>query len=59
MKFSVYSEVGKLKSVLLHRPGCEIENLTPALLERLLFDDIPYLKVAQQEHDYFAKTLIF
>ncbi len=53
----VKSEIGKLKSVLLHRPGKEIENLTPDLLEKLLFDDIPYLKVARQEHDLFAQTL--
>lgn len=57
MKLNVYSEIGKLKTVLLHRPGKELENLTPDLLERLLFDDIPYLKVAQEEHDAFAKTL--
>lgn len=50
----VYSEIGKLKSVLLHRPGFEIENLTPDLMDRLLFDDIPYLEVARQEHDAFA-----
>lgn len=50
----VYSEIGKLKKVLLHRPGEEIENLTPDLMERLLFDDIPYLKVAREEHDVFA-----
>lgn len=50
----VYSEIGKLKKVLLHRPGLEIENLTPELMERLLFDDIPYLKVAREEHDAFA-----
>ena len=54
---NVKSEIGKLKSVLLHRPGKELENLTPDLLEKLLFDDIPYLKVAQEEHDLFAKTL--
>jgi arginine deiminase len=53
----VKSEIGKLKSVLLHRPGKELENLTPDLLEKLLFDDIPYLKVAQKEHDIFAETL--
>ena len=53
----VHSEIGKLKSVLLHRPGKELENLTPDLLEKLLFDDIPYLKVAQEEHDIFAETL--
>lgn len=54
---NVTSEIGQLKSVLLHRPGEEIENLTPALLERLLFDDIPYLKIAREEHDYFAQEL--
>ena len=58
MKLNVYSEIGKLKSVLLHRPGKELENLTPNILEKLLFDDIPYLKIAQEEHDAFAQTLI-
>ena len=53
----VTSEIGKLKSVLVHRPGKELENLTPDVLEKLLFDDIPYLKVAQEEHDIFADTL--
>lgn len=57
MKVNVFSEIGQLKTVLLHRPGKELENLTPDLLERLLFDDIPYLKVAQEEHDAFANTL--
>lgn len=57
MKVNVFSEIGKLNSVLLHRPGKELENLTPDLLERLLFDDIPYLKVAQEEHDAFANVL--
>ncbi|KAJ3639050.1 hypothetical protein Zmor_008972 [Zophobas morio] len=56
-KIKVYSEIGKLNTVLLHRPGKEVENLTPDLLERLLFDDIPFLKVAQAEHDAFAKVL--
>lgn len=54
---NVTSEIGKLKAVLLHRPGREIENLVPEYLERLLFDDIPYLKIAQQEHDGFARVL--
>lgn len=54
---NVYSEIGRLKKVLLHRPGQEIENLVPDYLERLLFDDIPYLKIAQEEHDAFAQTL--
>jgi arginine deiminase len=53
----VTSEIGKLKTVLLHRPGEELENLTPDYLTELLFDDIPYLKVAQTEHDAFAKAL--
>lgn len=54
---NVYSEIGRLKTVLLHRPGKEVENLTPDLMDRLLFDDIPYLKVAREEHDAFAKIL--
>ena len=52
-----FSEIGKLNKVLLHRPGRELEKLTPNNFERLLFDDIPYLKVAQQEHDQFAQIL--
>ncbi len=53
----VYSEIGPLKKVLIHRPGPEVERLTPELLERLLFDDIPYLEVAREEHDCFAEIL--
>lgn len=53
----VTSEIGKLKTVMLHRPGREIENITPNSMYRLLFDDIPYLPIAQEEHDYFAQTL--
>ena len=54
---NVKSEIKPLKKVLLHRPGLELENLTPDTLERLLFDDIPFLEVAQAEHDAFAKVL--
>jgi arginine deiminase len=54
---NVTSEIGRLKKVLLHRPGQELENLMPEYLERLLFDDIPYLKIAQEEHDEFAGIL--
>jgi arginine deiminase len=54
---NVKSEIGKLKTVLLHRPGREVENLTPDTMERLLFDDIPYIKHIQEEHDFFADTL--
>ena len=51
------SEIGRLRKVMLHCPGRELENLMPEYLERLLFDDIPYLKVAQAEHDAFAGCL--
>lgn len=54
---SVYSEIGKLNKVLLHRLGREIEGLVPDNFERLLFDDIPHLAVAQREHDRFAEVL--
>ena len=53
----VFSEIGKLKKVMLHRPGKELENLLPDYLERLLFDDIPFLEDAQKEHDAFAQAL--
>ncbi|OFI05516.1 arginine deiminase [Clostridium acetireducens DSM 10703] len=54
---NVYSEIGNLKKVVLHKPGKELENLTPNNLERLLFDDIPFLEIAQREHYNFAKVL--
>ena len=53
----VKSEIGRLKKVLLHRPGNELLNLTPDTLESLLFDDIPFLPVAIKEHDAFANIL--
>ncbi|WP_302963977.1 arginine deiminase [uncultured Adlercreutzia sp.] len=54
---NVKSEIGNLKKVILHRPGNELLNLTPNTLEELLFDDIPFLEVAQAEHDAFADIL--
>ena len=57
MPIHVTSEIGTLKRVMLHRPGAELEHLVPEELERLLFDDIPYLKAARQEHDIFADIL--
>ena len=54
---NVTSEIKPLKKVMLHRPGKELLNLTPNTLEELLFDDIPFLKVAQEEHDAFAQIL--
>lgn len=53
----VTSEIKKLKEVLVHRPGKELLNLTPDTLGRLLFDDIPFLKDAQAEHDEFVQIL--
>ena len=53
----VRSEIGPLRRVLLHRPGQELENLMPEYIERLLFDDIPYLKIAREEHDAFCDLL--
>lgn len=54
---NVKSEIKPLKKVLLHRPGNELLNLTPNTLKELLFDDIPYLPIAQKEHDEFARVL--
>ena len=56
-KINVTSEIKPLKKVLLHRPGNELLNLTPDTLSELLFDDIPYLPIAQKEHDEFARVL--
>ena len=53
----VRNEIQPLKKVLLHRPGRELLKLTPKRLGELLFDDIPYLKDAQREHDAFAAIL--
>ena len=53
----VTSEIKPLKEVLVHRPGKELLNLSPDTLGRLLFDDIPYLKDAQAEHDEFVQIL--
>ncbi|SCW26235.1 arginine deiminase [Borreliella japonica] len=54
---NIFSEIGRLKKVLLHRPGEELENLTPLIMKNFLFDDIPYLEVARQEHEVFVSTL--
>ena len=56
-QIQVNSEIGRLKTVLLHRPGEELEALPPEYMSRMLFDDVPYLKVAQEEHDAFANVL--
>jgi arginine deiminase len=53
----VDSEVGRLRTVLLHRPGNELKRLTPRNNDQLLFDSIPWVDRAQQEHDAFAEVL--
>ncbi|GAA0348770.1 arginine deiminase [Actinoallomurus spadix] len=53
----VDSEVGRLRTVLLHRPGPELKRLTPRNNDQLLFDGIPWVGRAQQEHDAFAQAL--
>src|SRR6476659_3890201 len=51
------SEVGQLGTVMLHRPGVELKRLTPRNNDRLLFDGIPWVARAQDEHDAFAAAL--
>ena len=57
MGIFVSSEIGPLTKVLLQRPGRELEHLSPETMEQLLFDDIPFLHRAQEEHDRFAEIL--
>ncbi|MGH8866916.1 MAG: arginine deiminase [Actinomycetes bacterium] len=53
----VDSEVGHLRTVMLHRPGPELKRLTPRNNDKLLFDGIPWIGRAQDEHDAFAAAL--
>src|SRR3954465_14820042 len=50
------SEVGRLRTVMLHRPGPELKRLTPRNNDKLLFDGIPWVSRAQEEHDRFAEA---
>ena len=54
---SVRSEVGRLRTVMLHRPGNELRRLTPRNNDALLFDGLPWVDRAQDEHDAFADAL--
>lgn len=56
-KIQVTNEIKPLRKVLLHRPGEELLNLTPLTLDELMFDDIPDLVKAREEHDRFAEIL--
>jgi arginine deiminase len=57
MSFSVQSEVGQLRQVIVHRPGLELSRLTPQNIGGLLFDDVMWAKRAKEEHDVFAESL--
>jgi len=57
MGHCVRSEVGRLRTVLLHRPGAELQRLTPRNSADLLFDGLPWVARAQDEHDAFAQAL--
>jgi len=56
-RFGVRSEVGRLRTVMLHRPGNELRRLTPRNNDALLFDGLPWVDRAQDEHDAFADAL--
>ena len=53
----VDSEIGRLRTVLVHRPGAELRRLSPRSRDRLLFDRLPWVDRAQQEHDSFCQAL--
>ena len=53
----VSSEIGKLRKVVLHRPGRELENLAPSYVNELLFDEILFWEAARAEHDEFARII--
>lgn len=55
--FGSNSEVGTLRAVILHRPGPELQRLTPRNNDALLFDGLPWVAKAQREHDAFADVL--
>jgi arginine deiminase len=57
MALGASSEVGRLRTVMLHRPGPELKRLTPRNNDKLLFDGIPWVSRAQEEHDAFAQAL--
>lgn len=56
-EFGVYSEVGKLRKVIVHRPGLEMRRLTPTNSQDLLFDDVIWARKARQDHDAFVDLM--
>ena len=59
MRLNVTSEIGRLKSVLVHLPGREIDQMVPPMMAQLLFDDILYGQVAREEHRRFQQLIRF
>lgn len=59
MQLNVTSEIGRLKSVLVHLPGREIDLMVPPMMNQLLFDDILYGQVAREEHRRFQQVIRF
>src|SRR6266850_36983 len=59
MRLNVTSEIGKLKSVLVHLPGREIDVMVPPMMAQLLFDDILFGQVAREEHRRFQQLIRF
>src|SRR6478672_7203919 len=57
MSLGVYSEVGRLRKVMVHRPGLEHTRLTPSNAEELLFDDVLWVSRAKAEHDMFCEVM--
>jgi arginine deiminase len=57
MNLGVHSEVGRLRQVIVHRPGLELARLTPQNIDDLLFDDVMWARKAKEEHDVFAEVL--
>src|SRR6478735_8505354 len=57
MPLGAYSEVGRLRRVMVHRPGLEHTRLTPSNAEELLFDDVLWVSRAKAEHDMFREVM--
>ncbi|HJU83731.1 MAG TPA: arginine deiminase family protein [Holophagaceae bacterium] len=57
IQLSVFSEIQRLRQVVVHRPGPEVDLMVPGMMEKLLFDDILYGELARAEHDQFRQVL--
>ena len=57
MTLGVHSEVGKLRTVIVHRPDLSLKRLTPGNHDELLFDDVLWVERAQWEHDQFVARM--